>query len=146
MASYFRDTIPIPHEVRVPRYGPGSPYAMSVIPLTNSGDRAVLPDGAGCLVLLYDLEVANPLPVDRLAWLYRLTPAESRVCEPLFRAGSVDAVAVDLSLTRNTVRSHLKNIYAKFGVVSQGQLMQRLANSLRLTEGGRDKGPPNSQN
>jgi DNA-binding CsgD family transcriptional regulator len=71
----------------------------------------------------------------------RLTPAEARVCESLFRTGSVDAVAEDLNLTRNTVRSHLKSIYAKFGVVSQGQLMQRLANSLRLTEGiDRDKG------
>lgn len=130
-----KDIAPATHVVRVPRRGPGSPYALSVIPLTSSADRASLPDGAGCMVLVYDLERPNPLPIDRLALLYRLTPAEARVCEAIFRLGSVDGTANDLCLTRNTVRSHLKSIYAKFGVVSQGQLMMRLANSLRFIDG-----------
>jgi DNA-binding CsgD family transcriptional regulator len=142
MAATQRDAVPAPYEVRVPRRGPGTPYAMSVIPVSRSSDRAVLPDGAGCLILIYDLEVPNQLPVERLAWLYRLTPAEVRVCESLFRVGSVDSAALDLSLTRNTVRSHLKSVYTKFGVATQGQLMQRLANSLRLSE-GIDREPAN---
>ena len=112
-----------------------APYALSVIPLSSPSDRAVLPDGAGAMILVYDLELPNPLPVERLALLYRLTPAEARVCDTIFRHGSVDATAEELCLTRNTVRSHLKSIYSKFGVASQGQLMQRLANSLRLGEG-----------
>lgn len=132
LLSLGKDIVPVPHVVRVPRRGPGSPYAVSVIPLTSSSDRAALPDGAGCMVLVYDPEQPNPLPVDRLAMLYRLTRAEARVCEAIFRKGSVDATAEELSLTRNTVRSHLKSLYSKFGVTSQGQFMQRLASSLRL--------------
>ena len=99
-------------------------------------DRVLLPDGAGCLVLIHDVAGLNPLPLQRLSWLYGLTPAEIRVCESLYQAGSVDAVAEHLHLTRNTVRSHLKTIFSKFGVSTQGQLMQQLANSVRLTEGG----------
>lgn len=121
-------------EVRLPRQGQGAPLALSVVPISRSADRAVLPDGAACVILLFDIETPNALPLSRLAWLYRLTTAESRVCESLFRVGSVDAVAEDLHLTRNTVRSHLKNIYAKFGIVTQGQLMQRLATSFRLVD------------
>lgn len=135
LQSMGRDISPLPHVVRVPRRGPGSPYALSVIALSSPSDRAVLPDGAGAMILVYDLELPNPLPVERLAWLYRLTPAEARVCDTIFRLGSVDSTAEELCLTRNTVRSHLKSIYSKFGVASQGQLMQRLANSLRLSEG-----------
>lgn len=135
LQSIGKDIPAQPQVVRVPRRGPGSPYAVSVIPLTSSSDRAVLPDGAGCLVLIYDLERPAELAVDRLAWFYRLTPAEVRVAEAVYRMGSVDATAADLSLTRNTVRSHLKSLYAKFGVASLGQLMQRLANSTRLVDG-----------
>jgi DNA-binding CsgD family transcriptional regulator len=135
MIAVQGDLPPVPREIRVSRRGPGSPYAMSVIPVSRSADRAVLPDGAGALVFIHDLEAPNPLPLERLAWLYRLTPAEMRICEALFRVGSVDAAAADLGLSRNTVRSHLKSIYSKFGITTQSQLMQRLANSIRFTDG-----------
>jgi DNA-binding CsgD family transcriptional regulator len=127
------------YELRVPRPGSVAPLAFTVVPITRSSDRAVLPDGAACLVMMFDLETPNPLPLSRLAWLYRLTAAEARVCEALFRVGSVDAAAEDLQLSRNTVRSHLKNIYSKFGIATQGQLMQRLGSSLRLVTGLNDR-------
>lgn len=135
LAVHDSDIAPQPTEVRVPRSGTGAPYALSVIPVDNSSDRALLPEGAGCLVLIHDLQSVDPLPATRLAWLYRLTPAEMRICESLYRGGSVDSVADDLNLTRNTVRSHLKSIYSKFGVTTQGQLMKRLTQSARLAEG-----------
>ena len=137
-AGVGADPGPATYEIRVPRQGRGAPLALSVVPINRAADRALLPDGAACLILIFDLDSPNTLPLSRLAWLYRLTTAESRVCESLFRVGSVDAVALDLHLTRNTVRSHLKNIYAKFGIATQGQLMQRLATSLRLIDGLRD--------
>lgn len=133
VAGSYSDIPPVPHVVRVPRNAPGTPFAMSIIPLSSTADRAVLPDGAGCMVLIYDFDAPIELPLDRITWHYRLTPAEARVCEALYRVGSVDAVAERLTLTRNTVRSHLKSIYAKFGVATQGQLMQRLANSTRFS-------------
>ena len=135
VASVDRDIQAAPHEIRVMRLSGGSPYALVVIPLVGTSDRALLPDGATCLILIHDLERTGDLPLERLAWLYGLTPAEVRICDSLFRVGSVDSTARDLSLTRNTVRSHLKSIYAKFGVTAQGQLMQRLANSVTFTEG-----------
>jgi DNA-binding CsgD family transcriptional regulator len=128
-------TAPAAGRIRVPRRGVGSPYMISVVPVSRPGDRAVLPEGAGCLVLIHDLDVSDPLPLDGLAWLYRLTPAEARVCDVLFRSASIDRTAGELGLTRNTVRSHLKSIYSKLGITTQGQLMQRLANSTRLTNG-----------
>jgi DNA-binding CsgD family transcriptional regulator len=95
----------------------------------------LLPHGTACLIAIHDLDRVHGLPLDRLASLYGLTPAELRTCESMYRSGSVDSAARALSLTRNTVRSHLKSIYAKFGVTNQGQLMLRLVNSVSLTDG-----------
>jgi DNA-binding CsgD family transcriptional regulator len=135
LATTGADINPPPQELRVPRLGAGSPLALSVVSCTNSADRAVLPPGAGCVVMIYDADHPRRLPLDRLAWLYRLTPAEVRVCEALYGAGSVESAANAMSLTRHTVRTHMKSIYAKFGVATQGQLMQKLANSVWLAEG-----------
>jgi DNA-binding CsgD family transcriptional regulator len=135
VGSVDRDIQAAPHEIRVPRRSGGSPYALVVVPLIGTSDRSLLPDGTHCLILIHDLQRTNELPLERLAWLYGLTPAEVRICESLFKVGSVDAAARDLCLTRNTVRSHLKSIYAKFGVTGRGQLMQRLANSVTFAEG-----------
>jgi DNA-binding CsgD family transcriptional regulator len=126
---------PVIHRIRVPRRDAGPPYVLSIVPITGPSDRVLLPDGAGCMVLLSDEEGVSPLPVERLAWLYRLTPAEARICEALYRVGSVESAARALSLTRHTVRSHLKSVYSKFGVATQAQLMQRLATSAQKAFG-----------
>jgi DNA-binding CsgD family transcriptional regulator len=128
-----------PQRIRVPRPGSGRPCQLSVLPVSSWSDRALLPEGAGCMVLIFDEQDLVPLPVDRLTWLYRLTGAEARTCQALYELGSVEAAAERLKLTQHTVRSHLKAIYPKFGVSSQSQLMQRLVSaahqSLTIEEG-----------
>jgi len=123
-------------QVRVPRRGTGSPYAITIMGVQRPADRAALPEGAGCLLLIHDLDRTSPLPLEPLMSLYKLTPAEARGCDALFRMGAVDEAAEDLCLTRNTVRSHLKSIYSKFSLTTQAQLMRRLANAVNLRPGG----------
>jgi DNA-binding CsgD family transcriptional regulator len=127
------DDVP-PQKVRVPRSNGTRPLALNVVPVQRPDSVALMPEGAGCMVLIYDDGALNQLPIDRLAWLYRLTAAEARICEGLYSTGSVESAAQVLCLTRHTVRSHLKSIYSKFGVATQGQLMQQLANSIRLSD------------
>ena len=133
-----------PRPLRIRAAGPDASAAtmLTVIPVSSWSDRALLPEGAGCMVLIFDERGRRPLPVDRLVWLYQLTPAEARTCEALYKAGSVEAAAQLLNLTHHTVRSHLKSIYPKFGVSSQAQLMQRLANAAhQLVDGMADTKP-----
>lgn len=127
--STVSDSPAPPQELRVPRRGQGSPYALTVLSLRRPYSRALLPEEAGCVVLLYDHDGIDPLPVRRLTWLYRLTPAEARICESLHQTASIDATAQLLHLTHHTIRSHLKSIYSKVGVATQPQLLQRLANA-----------------
>jgi DNA-binding CsgD family transcriptional regulator len=55
-----------------------------------------------------------------------LSRAEFRVCVLAGRGMSAHGIAQELGLTDSTVRSHLRSIYAKTGVVGQAQLMYRL--------------------
>lgn len=128
-------SVAAPERLRVPRRPPATPCAVTVIPVRRPGDRALLPDGAGCMVLIMGDESRAELPVDQVAWLYRLTAAEARICAALYSHGSIECAAERLHLTQHTVRSHLKSIYAKLGVSSQGQLMVRLVRSVPLAEG-----------
>lgn len=128
--STEEDDRPLPaQQIRVPRRGPGPPYVVTISPVHRSSSRALLPDGAGALVMLYDHDGRGALPTEQLVWLYGLTPAESRICEALYKTSSIEAAAQELCLTHHTIRSHLKNIYAKLGISTQGQLMQRLSNA-----------------
>ncbi|MCC7256767.1 MAG: helix-turn-helix transcriptional regulator [Gammaproteobacteria bacterium] len=136
IAGQDDETPQIPHRMRVSRPGATTPVGLSIISISRSIDRALLTDGTCCMVLIHDIAGLNPLPIERLSWLYDLTPAEARICEAMYRTGSIDATALELHLTRHTVRSHLKAVYVKFGVGTQAQLMQRLANAARLAEHG----------
>lgn len=57
--------------------------------------------------------------------LLGLTPAETRVALALLAGNSARAVASHLQISENTVKTHIKGIYAKAGV-------RRLTDLLRL--------------
>ena len=65
-------------------------------------------------------------PILGLANPARLSRAEFRVCLLLSRGLSVAGVVAELSLSEATVRSHLRNIYAKTGTSGLTQLVYRL--------------------
>ncbi|MBS5450906.1 MAG: response regulator transcription factor [Coriobacteriia bacterium] len=59
----------------------------------------------------------------RVARSYELTPREENLLEQLLRGKSVPGIARDLSLSVNTVRSHVAHIYQKTGVHSKDELL-----------------------
>lgn len=129
------DATPLSGEIRLQRRRAQLPLALSVVACNSASDRAILPEGAGAMLLFHDPAMPHVLPGERLAWLYRLTPAELRVCEALYATGTIVDAAIRLGLAHQTIRSHLKSIYAKFGVTSQALLMQKLANTLWMATG-----------
>lgn len=68
-----------------------------------------------------------------IAELYELTPAEGRLLSFIFDGYGVFEAAERLGVSRNTVRTHMKRIYAKTGTRRQADLVRRLAH---LTSNG----------
>lgn len=62
--------------------------------------------------------------------LFNLTPAESSLALLLANGLSLEGAAAELGIYKNTVRAHLRSIFAKIGVTSQSALVRVLLNSV----------------
>jgi DNA-binding CsgD family transcriptional regulator len=67
------------------------------------------------------------LAPDLLHGLFDLSPAEARVARLLLEGKSVAGIAAESKVGENTVRAHLKSIFAKTGVNRQAELVRLLA-------------------
>ncbi|MFO1525959.1 MAG: response regulator transcription factor [Turneriella sp.] len=129
---------------------------ISCVILTNQEDESSILDGlaAGAVGYISKLEIAelgkavkdvadgkasiSPVIALRIFRLMKqnsparsaefegLTPRERDILEELSTGASATAVAGKLGIASDTVRSHIKSIYKKFGVHSRMQLVKKL--------------------
>lgn len=81
------------------------------------------------LIFITDPEQPMELVEDTLQRLYELTSAEAHLATILVQGKNAIEAAVELGVSQNTVRTHLKHIFEKTGVKSQSELVQLLLNS-----------------
>lgn len=69
--------------------------------------------------------VSNPKapPTHILLGLFDLSPAEARVAQKIVEGSSVEEIATDHELSRETVRNQLKAVFAKTGTNRQAELV-----------------------
>ena len=82
--------------------------------------------GAAIALFLSDADQAAETPATVLRRLYGLTAAEARVAGEIRRGNGIDEAATRLGLKRETVRTHLKHIFAKVGTTRQADLVRLL--------------------
>jgi DNA-binding CsgD family transcriptional regulator len=63
----------------------------------------------------------------------QLTPREREVAEYTLKGHSAEAIRQILGISSGTVRIHRRNIYAKLGISSQGELFARFIGALAKT-------------
>ncbi len=104
---------------------------------TGLGLDATVLDHAGRRIWLLRV-IENTASRQRLSTGWRtqfgLTVSECRVGLALLEHGDAVSIAAALGIADNTVRSHLKTMFAKAGVHSQAALALRLALPLRLVD------------
>ena len=82
------------------------------------GERAV------AAIYVTDPEQMLEKPEEIFMHLYGLSPAEAKVTAVIVRGRSGRQAADELNLSYNTVKSHLKSIFAKTGTARQGDLIR----------------------
>jgi len=100
------------------------PVSALVTPLVGSLAVSLAahgPQGAAA-VFLSDPERHAVTLAEHLQALYKLSPTEARVAWLIARSESIKDAAKSLGLAPETVRTHLKHIYAKTGVNRQSAL------------------------
>jgi DNA-binding CsgD family transcriptional regulator len=106
----------------------GSRYVAHVLPLT-SGARRLAGIAYSAVAALFICKVAaeNPSSPEIIARAYRLTPTELRVLLATVEVGGVREVAAALGIAENTVKTHLRNLFAKTGARRQADLVKIVA-------------------
>ena len=117
-ASHFSSAIKVPGRL------PGHELLLQISrmwPASFFGAEGQLPE-----VIAFLTDTRRPLQVapEVLCRLYGLTPAEARVAVAATAAGSLAELAAALSLRSNTVKTQLRQVYAKTGVRGRAELMR----------------------
>lgn len=108
----------------------GQPLTLLVAPLAEEGAN---PGAAKCgaLVFIHDPDATPALLAETVRWHFELTPAQARLAAALAAGDSVTDCATSLGVSVATVRTHLKEIFAKTGARRQSDLVRLLlSNSL----------------
>jgi DNA-binding CsgD family transcriptional regulator len=85
-----------------------------------------MPDAA-VLVFVVDPVNSSGMPISWIMDAYGLTPAETRVALAASTGASIPMVARSLLLSQNTIKTHLRRIYAKTGTRRQAELARVIA-------------------
>jgi DNA-binding CsgD family transcriptional regulator len=104
-----------------PSGGPSLAVTIGHLPMVN---RFLGTDRRAAAIYVTDPQ--NPFELDssKLRRLYKLTPAEARLAAHLAQGSRLEDAAVDLGVSLNTVRTHLKRIFSKTGTDRQAELVR----------------------
>ena len=83
------------------------------------------------IIYLHDPQDTTRPTVEQLQKFYGFTKAQARIADALYSGISVSQAAKELNISVNTVRTHLRNIYAKVGVKTQTELLGLLTSGLK---------------
>jgi len=109
--------------LRLGQPGSGGTVSLWISRLGNS-------EGNGALFLVMAAgHASRALSQEGLSALFGLTPAEARVTQQITLGRSLDEIAVLLSVSLNTVKTHLKRVFSKVGVRRQPELLQAIYSS-----------------
>ena len=110
-------------QLRLQSPGRRVPLELLVLPLRPRGACEAC---RVSVVFVTDPERFEETPADFLRHLFGLTAAEGRVATQILRGRSVSEAACELKVKRETVRSHLKRVFAKVGTTRQSDLVRLL--------------------
>jgi DNA-binding CsgD family transcriptional regulator len=112
----------------------GLSYLAQVLPLTGGARRTtVAGQSAVAAIFVRNARLELPHPLNVIASRYALTPTEMRVLMMIVDVGGTPAVAAALGVSQATVRTHLREIFAKTGLTRQADLVKLVASHMSPT-------------
>lgn len=106
----------------------GERWVAHVLPLTSGARRqAGVSYSAVAAVFVRQTTLDLPSPLETIADLYQLTPAELRVLMAIVEIGGVPDVAPVLGISETTVKTHLSRLFEKTGTKRQADLVKLVA-------------------
>lgn len=133
-ANNSRDnTRVLSNAIAVPRSSGKADYQLVIKPLPVDDEDAskITPYLS---VFIQDPEKNLEISVRTLMNLYQLTLSEATIAILLAEGHTTDEVGEELDIKKNTVRAHLRSMFAKTGVTQQSMLVSLVLTSLASTQ------------
>ncbi len=106
----------------------GERYSAHALPLTSGARRQVRPEQTATIaVIVHKTQLHRANVVNAVAERFQLTPTELRVLSGIIEVGCVPEVAPALGIGEQTVKTHLKRLFAKTGTGRQAELVKLVA-------------------
>jgi DNA-binding CsgD family transcriptional regulator len=121
----LRDTVPLACAPIIVSRKNGPPAFIRVLPLAGAARSPFR--GAQGLLLLSDSSRKLGADIALIARSFGLSPSEAKVAGLLADGQSTEEIAASLGLSNETIRSHLKSVFAKTGAHRQAELVALLA-------------------
>jgi DNA-binding CsgD family transcriptional regulator/PAS domain-containing protein len=119
--------------IEASREGCKAPLRVSLHPLGRDGLRASLAPLAELAIVVRKPQRERRSDTERLMGALKLTPAEAALAASLAAGGSLDDHARERGVTKATVRTQIKALFAKTETSRQGALVAALRENLDVT-------------
>jgi DNA-binding CsgD family transcriptional regulator/PAS domain-containing protein len=122
---------PLPAPVIIARRG--TPWLLiEAMPVTSASNDIF--EGSRAILLVSDLTRPSVTDAAMLSLVFGLTGAEARLAAAICEGNDLNAAAATFGVSRQTVRSQLKTIFAKTGSRRQAELVARAAQIRNTTQ------------
>lgn len=102
-------------------------YVAHLLPLAPGTSGQVDRHGVAAAVFFQNASPAGPDLATVIQRHYELTPAETRVLLTIIHVGSIQEAASALGITKTTVKTHLRRVFAKTQASGQIELVKLIA-------------------
>jgi DNA-binding CsgD family transcriptional regulator len=110
----------------VQRRSAAEPFRLRVVPLPTQASALRLPNAAA-IAFVSEARAPSTASIESFADLYRLSPAERRILEPIAAGADLREAAEKVGVGYETARSHFKSILAKSSVSRHADLIRIIA-------------------
>jgi DNA-binding CsgD family transcriptional regulator len=107
--------------IPVPAVGDQPALIAHLIPIAGAAHDIF--SRAFTILVITALQAPTAPTQDVLNGLFDLSPAEVKVAQGIISGKTIDSVAAELKLSRETIRNQLKSVFAKTGTGRQAQLV-----------------------
>jgi DNA-binding CsgD family transcriptional regulator len=104
------------------------PILIKMLPVYGAARSPFL--GARFILILRDMDASRQPPLEVIAEIFSLSPAEAKVASMIASGSSPEQIADELVLSRETVRNQIKAVFGKTGVHRQNELAALMARIL----------------
>jgi DNA-binding CsgD family transcriptional regulator len=123
-ASRITDVLHFSSLIKVPSEQPGQGWSIQISRLGPANQFSAEGELPEIIAFLTDPDQPVRMATGLLCRTYGLTPAEERVAVAATAAGPLEELADTLLLRINTVKTHLRQVYAKTGVRGRAELVR----------------------